>query len=170
MEKEKENAKQKLPFVEFVVEGVPGVYAIEEQEAKGFRLTYDYNEICDAENLTGLNLLSAMRNLDAMSAGQMRAVLLALLKSAHPKTTLPEAGKLLSNDRESVIEALRKALKVKSSDEVVLDALARIAAENPQALVDMLAAAGIVFEVKSAEQAPAPDAPPVPSADSGPVQ
>jgi len=141
--------ESKFPFVEFLVEGMPGVYAIEGAEEKGFRFTYDVNEIVSAEITTGLNLWAAVRNLDQMSAGQLRAITFALLKAAHPKITLNEAGDLLAFDPPAVIAALRKVLKVKSQDEVVLESLQRLALENPTAVLEMFSRAGVVFTLGS---------------------
>jgi len=153
--KKQQKPKQVLPFVEFSIDPSGIDSASDPQDS--YRLTFDYNEICDAEVVTGLNLLWALRNLDATSAGQMRGLVYALLKSAHPEVLLSEAGALLAADSASVINAVRKVLKVKTADEAVLESLARIAAENPQALVDMLREAGIDFEIR-ADEAPASDA------------
>jgi len=165
--------ESKFPFVEFLVEGMSGVYAVEGAEEKGFRFTYDVNEIVSAEITTGLNLWAAVRNLDQMSAGQLRAITFALLKAAHPKITLNEAADLLSFDPPAVIAALRKVLKVKSQDEVMLESLQRLALENPTAVLEMFSRAGVVFTLGSsgdgvaAESSPPADAS---SPEPSPVQ
>lgn len=126
-----------------------------EKDPITYRLMYDANEIVDAETLTGLNLLHALRNLNAVSMGQLRGLLYALLKTGHPTVELKEAGELLCRpDAKTVTDAIWKVLGVKSEDEVLLETLHRIAEENPEALAAMLAKAGAQFEIKKDEVAP----------------
>lgn len=154
---ENKQQKQSLPYVEFTVEGIPGVYAVEGTDQKGFHLTYDVNQIVEAEISTGLNLFSAMRNLDQMSAGQMRAITFSLLKGEHPKIVLKEAGELLSADPPALMDAIRKVLKVKSQDEAVLESIQRLAMQNPAVVLEMFARAGVVFTLGSEAAAPPSD-------------
>lgn len=135
---EKQNSEPTLPYVELLVEGFPGVYAVEGKSEKGFRLTYDFNQLCEAEQATGFNLLAPLKNLPAMSAGQMRGILLGLLKTAHPKTNLQEAGMLLSKDGRAVIDAIYKALDAESGEDALFLKLSRVAVERPMELVALM--------------------------------
>lgn len=130
--------KQEQKFVDFIVKDFPGVYSIAGKEQKGFRLTFDFNELCDAETVTGFNLLSPLKNLAAMSAGQMRGIAFSLLKTAHPKITLKEAGDLLSKDGPAVTAAVYKALDAESGEDALFLALSQMAAERPLELVTLL--------------------------------
>ncbi len=75
-----------------------------------YTLTYSFNEICDAEAVTGVNLLHAAVNVSQMNAVQMRGLLYACLKTAHPEVLIKEAGLLLSRDSQIVTAALAKVL------------------------------------------------------------
>lgn len=84
--------------VKFKLEGDPVEYV----------LTYDFNEIVDAEAATGCNLFRAMSG--SMTATEFRALLYACLKTGHPQVLLKEAGDLVSKDRTTVMVALGKVL------------------------------------------------------------
>jgi hypothetical protein len=75
-----------------------------------YTLVYDFNEIADAEAVTGVNLLSAVSDMQNMSAVQLRGLLYACLKTEHPKVLVTEAGDLLSRDSMTVTKALGKVL------------------------------------------------------------
>lgn len=87
--------------VTFTLENDPQVYSLQ----------FDFNLLCDAEAETGLNLMHGFMGL-GIDARVTRGVLYACLKTAHPAVTLKEAGDLLSKDRETVLEALGKAIKI----------------------------------------------------------
>lgn len=118
-----------------------------------YSLHFDFNDLVAAEADSGFNLLRCMENLNTMSAGQLRGLLYALLKGGgHAEVELHEAGTLLHRpDRTTVIEAIHRALEIKTPDEVLLEALARIAAEDPGVLVEMLRKAGVSFQVETPE-------------------
>lgn len=104
-----------------------------------YRIAFDANCIADAEKETGLNLLYALRNLDTMSMGQMRALLFGLSKKHNAQVLLKDAGDLLTRDDGTVWNAMKQVLDVRESDEDLLWALSRMAVERPVALVDLLA-------------------------------
>jgi hypothetical protein len=85
-------------FVSFTFEGDPVEY----------KLCYDFNEIVNAEEVCGCNLLAAMGG--GMSARAFRGLLYACLKTAHPQVLLSEAGDLMSRDREKVMKALGQVI------------------------------------------------------------
>jgi hypothetical protein len=89
-----------LEKVTFTLEGDPVAYT----------LMYDFNEIAEAEGVTGANLLQAISDMRNMTAVQMRGLLYASLKRAHPQVLLVEAGTLLSRDSVTVTKALAKLL------------------------------------------------------------
>ena len=62
------------------------------------RLAYDFNEICDAERACGCNLLAALESLKGLGAAQLRGLLYAALRPAHPIVTLQEVGTLIRVD------------------------------------------------------------------------
>lgn len=121
-------------FIEFKVEGVD---ASSDPQAS-YKLCFDVNHLCDAEKETGFNLLYALRNVGAMSMTQLRALFCALLKTGHPKVSLSEAGQLLTLDMASVTDAVWLAIEAESGDEVLFRGLAKLAAERPAALVEMI--------------------------------
>ena len=71
-----------------------------------FDLTFDYNELCEVETRIGLNLNQAVMRVDLCSAGQLRGIFWALLRTAHPKLTLKQCGELLSADFQAVCKAI----------------------------------------------------------------
>lgn len=107
-------ADKKTPnpkYIAFTVTGYP-------QE---FRLVKDYNNICDAENVSGCNLFRAMFGLSGMSAQEVRALTFACLLDWNPKITLEEVGDLIqasdeSNELGNVLGALGKALGAEEDD------------------------------------------------------
>ena len=68
-----------------------------------YRMEFDYNNLCEAENLTGTNLVAFSGR---MSASQTRAHVFAALRKHHPQIELREVGNLLTKDRETVLDAL----------------------------------------------------------------
>lgn len=80
-------------------------------------LTFDFNQIVDAESICGCNLLSAIEWPRAMTAAQSRGLLYALLKTAHPKVLLGEAGDLLTRDILTVSKAVLVAIFGADGDE-----------------------------------------------------
>lgn len=95
-------------FVQFRVEGMQGGYPDGDGNKDEFRLTYDFNKVCEAEDAVGCHLLRALAG--PASAKEMRGILYALLKTAHPETTLEEAGSLLSADPVGVTDAVGRCL------------------------------------------------------------
>lgn len=71
-----------------------------------YRLFYDFNLICDAEQMTGENLNFTLYG-GSVSTSQFRAVLFALLRTAHD-VTLKDAGGLLATleGRKKFIDAI----------------------------------------------------------------
>ena len=83
-----------------------------------YTLAYDYNKICEVEELTGINLLAALENLRSLSAGQLRGLFLAALEAGPeqafpgktPEQSLEMAGDLIRLDTLTPItEALAAA-------------------------------------------------------------
>jgi hypothetical protein len=60
-----------------------------------YLLCFDFNAIATAEQLTGLNLIRALRS-DEWSALQLRALLYSALLKLQPGTTLEDAGALIN--------------------------------------------------------------------------
>jgi hypothetical protein len=87
-----------------------------EDDPIDYVLEYDFNAIADAEPVAGCNLLSAVSNMGAMTATQMRGLLYALLKKNHPAVLLHEAGALLTRDTMMVTTALAKAMGAKDEE------------------------------------------------------
>ena len=79
-------------------------------EPQVYTLIYDINRICDAEEELGLNLFSAMEAPQFATTRQVRGMLYAFLKEAHPTVTLRETGLLISWDSQTVLAALMKLL------------------------------------------------------------
>lgn len=125
-------------FTRFTVEGMEGGYPDKDGKPLAFRMMYDFNEISDMEPVVNLNLLPALANPDRMSAGQMRAITCALLKTAHPQVTLKEAGSLLTNDSPTVMNAVFETLGMVDNDEALFRAIAKLSVERPVVLVEML--------------------------------
>jgi hypothetical protein len=88
-------------YVEFTIENDPQVY----------KLAYDFNHMCDTELATGTNLMEPFLGRSAMNANQVRGLLTACLKKAHPAVLLIEAGELLSRDLDTVLQALAKTIR-----------------------------------------------------------
>lgn len=106
------------------------------------KLTYDFNEIADAEPICGLNLLMAVGAPSRMSASQLRGLLYALLKTHNKDLTLVEAGDLMTADMRAVHSAVMECCGfdvVNPRDESFFLALERMALEQPVDLVEMLA-------------------------------
>lgn len=65
-------------------------------------LRYDFNQIAEAESVTGCNLLLALESLSKLNANQLRGLLYAAVVS-EPRITLKEAGNLCRLDTISVV-------------------------------------------------------------------
>jgi hypothetical protein len=66
-----------------------------------YHLVYDFNAIAEAEKLCGIGLLhgiAAVLSSGAVTAGELRGLLYAALRKAHPKITLSAAGHLVRLD------------------------------------------------------------------------
>ena len=86
--------------VKFSFEGDPTEYALE----------FDFNELADAEAVAGCDLLLAVRKWPQLSCQEMRGLLYALSKPAHPKVTLKDAGALLTHNLFVAMAGMRAAL------------------------------------------------------------
>lgn len=139
-----------LEKVTFTLEGDPQEYT----------LCYDFNQICDAEAVAGANLLNAVANKHSMNAVQMRGLLYACLKTAHPDVLLKEAGTLLSRDSKTVTKALATVLGAED-EEAALEAAAKFNRLLAEAfgVTEEEAAAKLAARVAAEEQpTPAPAA------------
>jgi hypothetical protein len=74
-----------------------------EGDSQVYSLTFDFKALCDTEAVTGCNLLLTIGGL-GVTATSTRALLFALLKTAHPAVTLKEAGELLARDPDVVLK------------------------------------------------------------------
>ena len=79
-----------------------------------YRLTFDFNRVCDAEDVVGIHLLRALGG--PSSAREMRGLLYALLKTGHPEVTLEEAGSLFTSDPVGATDAVRRCLDGETSE------------------------------------------------------
>ena len=84
-------AQDGFTFTDFEIKRADGTSVL-------YRLCFDYNLLCDTEQECRLNLLMAVVDIDLCSASQLRAVMLSMMKHAHPESTLKTAGELLSAD------------------------------------------------------------------------
>lgn len=145
-------------YTEFPIEGMETDYPGPDGKKNVFRLFFDFNEIVDAETQSGYNLLPALYSPDRMSAGQLRAVTWALLKTAHTAVTITEAGDLLSKGVDVVRANVLHELGMQLSDEAIFGTIARMAVERPVDLVRLLARARpFIPEMPAEENPPAED-------------
>lgn len=81
-------------------------------------LLYDFNILADTEELTGVNMLTAIGHLDGnMGAKELRALLYGLTRMDHPNVTLSQLGKYLRQDTfVSVFDACWEACVRGSGD------------------------------------------------------
>jgi hypothetical protein len=86
--------------VKFSFEGEPAEYALE----------LDFNELADAEPIVGCNLLLAIRRWPNLSCQEMRGLLYAMSRPAHPKVALADAGALCTHNLRVVMAAIRQVL------------------------------------------------------------
>jgi hypothetical protein len=82
-----------LPDVELVLGGTT------------YHLSYDFNAICQAERVTGVNLLSSV--VGEISAASLRGLLWAALLKDRPLMTVEEVGGLI---RPENIATIREAI------------------------------------------------------------
>lgn len=83
-----------------------------------YSLSYDFNAIADAEPVAGCNLLSAIENLSATTATQMRGLVYAMTRQQHPGLDLFDIGKLIRIDTiADVITAMGEACALAVSEE-----------------------------------------------------
>lgn len=97
-----------LEFVTFTIGDDPQVY----------KLCYDFNELADAETLTGLNLNAAFIG-GTVNANQFRGMLYAFLKTSHA-VTLKEAGSLMATleGRKKCLDAVGAILGGHAAEEI----------------------------------------------------
>jgi hypothetical protein len=69
---------------------------------KTYKLLFDFNALAEAEAITKTNLLTGMwaflTNRESMTAVQLRGILYASLRKAHPEMTIDDAGALIRLD------------------------------------------------------------------------
>lgn len=104
-----------------------------EGSSKVYTLSFDFNSVCEAEERSKCNLMTALaaggisaedqgdgvlyafflRALadGGISASQIRGLLFALLRPSEPNLTLADAGWLLSQNMPLVLDAMNQALK-----------------------------------------------------------
>lgn len=93
--------------ISFSIESDPHPYVLE----------YDFNFLCDAEVISGCNLMQAIAG-GQITAGQTRGMLYAFLKKANPDLLLSDAGALLSRDLAGTLKAITDVLDTaRASDE-----------------------------------------------------
>lgn len=99
-----------------------------EGDAQVYRLSWDFNELCEAEALLGLNLFGGAM----ATALQTRGFLYACLKKAHPVVTVAEAGGLLNKgENAKVLGALTQLLRSADGTAAVPEMPAAERAEDP---------------------------------------
>lgn len=130
---------EKREFTEVAIDGLPPGQKGPDGKLNIYRLFYDYNLIVDAEEQTKLNLLQPIYSTDRMTAGQLRALTYALLKTDNPQVELKDAGDFLGIGGDDAVQAVIKELGMQASDEALYRTLARMAIDRPAALLDMLA-------------------------------
>ncbi len=98
-----------------------------------YSLSFDFNQICEAETVARCNLMTALAG-GGITALQTRALLYACLKTAHPQVLLSEAGWLLSQDMPKVLAALAQVLTEARSEDVAEDSAPEVqASAQPEA-------------------------------------
>lgn len=113
-----------LEKVTFTLENDPQLYT----------MVYDFNRVCDAEEMLKENLFHAISNPVTMTANQCRGLVFAFLLTAHPKVLVSEAGDLLSRDSNVVTKALGKMLGASEAEpEVKKTPEVKTTTEPPQA-------------------------------------
>lgn len=92
-----------IKFSEFAIDG------------EKFRACYDFNALAEAEEVAKCNLLHGMAGLlvSTASATQLRGLLYAALRKAHPRMTIEQAGALIRID---TMPAIREALLIAYRD------------------------------------------------------
>jgi hypothetical protein len=93
------------PLVEFATLRIDG---------ESYNLVYDFNAIAEAEKLAQCNLLHGIASLLASGATamQLRGLLYAAMRKAHPKMTIDKAGELIRIDTmPDIYEALGEAYR-----------------------------------------------------------
>ena len=88
-----------------------------ENDPQTYVLEYNFNELAEAESVAQTNLLQAVSDLRTMTAVQMRGLLYACLRTAHPQVLLREAGDLLSKDSPTVSKALALVMGASEAEE-----------------------------------------------------
>lgn len=87
-----------------------------EVASKKYHLTFSFNALAVAEELTGLNLLTSL-SLDKLSAQMFRALLFAALVEYQPEITLEKAGDLITPATATLLsEALGHAFAASNPD------------------------------------------------------
>lgn len=85
-------------------------YAKLKLDGKTFLLAFDFNAMAIAEQMSGINLLQALRSLSDLSVSQTRALLYAALLKKH-RMTLAQVGDLMNLPSLPLItEALSETL------------------------------------------------------------
>ena len=90
-------------------------FAKVEIDGETYRLAYDFNAIAEAEKLADANLLHGIAGLlgKGANAAQIRGLLYAALRKAHPKLTLAQAGALIRIDTiPDIYDAIEAAYRL----------------------------------------------------------
>ena len=81
-----------------------------EDSPQVYRVIFDVNKLCEAENQTGLNLFVAFSGLAGLTFNVMRGLLFGLLTTAH-EVKIAEVGALLTKaweqgNQETIYDAI----------------------------------------------------------------
>ena len=79
-------------------------------------LTFDFNSICEAEQLTGLNLMKPLTGA-GVTATETRGLLYAFLKPENLNLALSDVGGLLSRDIATVCHEVATFIREASGSE-----------------------------------------------------
>jgi hypothetical protein len=93
-----------------------------------YSLAFDFNAIAVAEEVSGVNLMKALSNLNDLSASQFRGLLYAALIKAQPEIAIEEVGQLINL---TTMAPLQLALA-----EAYINSMPEPKAENPQQPVE----------------------------------
>ena len=101
-----------MPKVETIAQADPTVrYAKLTLAGETYWLAFDFNGLAVAEEITGLNLLQALRTLVNLSVSQTRGLLYAALLKRQPKTRLLDVGNMMTFEAlPQITQALSEAL------------------------------------------------------------
>lgn len=80
-------------------------------DGKAYRLRFDFNAMCEFEDRTGKDAMTAVEAVETGQLGirDLRVLALVCMLRHHPDATLQEAGDLMSNDIDAVMKVLLAA-------------------------------------------------------------